>query len=106
MIGALLIAAILAERIVIPPAKGPCRLDPDVTLLSGARKDLGDLRLYDAAGREVPYLLIPPSSAKPRFVQGRVLDVAATKTTSGFEVDLESSQSIDRLHLDGLPTPL
>ncbi len=107
MIGALLIAATLAERMVIPPAKGPCRLDPDASLLSTARKDLGDLRLYDAAGREVPYLVIPPSTAQSRPVQeGRILEVAPTKTTSGIEIDFGSVQTIDRLHLDGLPTPM
>jgi hypothetical protein len=106
MIGALLIAATLAERMVVPAAKGPSRLDPDVALLAAAKKDLGDLRLYDAAGREVPYLIIPPSSPKPRFVEGRILGVASTKTTSGFEVDLGSTQTVDRLHLDGLPVPL
>jgi hypothetical protein len=107
MIGALLIAATLAERMVIPSAKGPSRLDPDVSLLSAARKDLADLRLYDAAGHEVPYLVIPPASSKTIVVQeGRILDVAATKTTSGIEVDLGSLQTIDRLHLDGLPTPM
>jgi len=90
----------------LPGGIGANRVAPDVALLSGtASPDLRDLRLYDSAGKEVPYLLIQPPNPKPIWKSGRVLPVAATKTTSGFEVDLGSSARIDRLRLEGLPTP-
>ncbi|HZF13233.1 MAG TPA: DUF3999 family protein, partial [Thermoanaerobaculia bacterium] len=121
------------ERPVVPGAAGPNRLEPDVSLLSGAlpldyepgagagglgafRGGLGDLRFFDAAGREVPYLLVAPQSRAPEWRPGRLLPIAATKTASGveiesgFEIDLGegekgSARTVDRLRLTGLPAP-
>jgi hypothetical protein len=110
------------ERPVLPGGAGPNRLEPDVPLLAGAlpldyapgdgagglgtfRGGLGDLRFEDAAGREVPYLLVAPSRREPEWREGRLLPIAATKTTSGFEVDFGSAGTIDRLRITGLPAP-
>jgi len=94
------------ERQLIPGGSGANRIAPDVTLLGGvAASDLRDLRLYDSSGQEVPYLLIPPENPKPRWKTGSILPIAATKTSSGFEVDFGSASAIDRLLLEGIPAP-
>jgi hypothetical protein len=92
------------ERTIHPAGPGPNRLDPDVELLAHAQPDLRDLRLA-GDGREIPYLLIEPSSDEPNWITGRVLPVAATKTTSGFEADLGTRRSVDRMRIDGIATP-
>jgi hypothetical protein len=115
------------ERPVIPGAAGPNRLEPDVDLLADAaplvyepggragelgpfRGGLADLRLFDAAGREVPYLLVSPLRREPQWRQGQILPIAATKIASGFEVDLGTGTEttagrIDRVRIAGLPAP-
>lgn len=93
------------ERVVTPGGPGPNRLDVDVTLLAGAQPGLHDVRLIDAQDREVGYLLVPPESTAPSWVAGRILPVASTKNTSGFEADLGEAIDVDRLKLDGIPAP-
>jgi hypothetical protein len=65
---------------------------------------MADLRLFDA-GREVPYLLVDPPRREPEWRPGRLLPMAATKTASGFEVDLGTGATIDRVRITGLPAP-
>ena len=104
------------ERTVLPGGAGANRLEIDVDLLGGAQplrpgRDSGsaggldDLRLFDAARQEVPYLLIAPPQPKTRFQDGTVLPIAATRTESGFEVDLRSAQRIDRFEAAGIRAP-
>jgi len=106
------------ERTVAPGAAGANRLEPDASLLAHAaqlaplaslaspgRGSLADLRLFDAAGKEIPYLLIPPRQSAPEWRRGRLLPIAPTKTASGFEVDLGEVSAVDRLRLSGLRPP-
>lgn len=93
------------ERTVQPSGKGPQRLEVDLHLLGGSREDLGDLRLRTAGGQEVPYVLIPPGPDQPRWHPGRILPLASTKETSGFELDLGGTVSASRLRLGGLAAP-
>jgi hypothetical protein len=114
------------ERAILPGGAGPNRLRIDVPLLAGtgsswqlaheaapgggetlvvARRGLSDLRIYDAANREIPYLLIAPPTPEPHWVEGHVLPVTATKQNSGFELDLGRALLADRLRLSGLPAP-
>ncbi|HYK00291.1 MAG TPA: DUF3999 family protein [Thermoanaerobaculia bacterium] len=93
------------ERTVTPGGAGANRLDADVALVAGAAEGLRDLRLYDPQQREVGYLLIPPASREPQWVDGRILPIASTKTTSGFEVDLHGNATVDRLRLQGIAAP-
>ena len=110
------------ERAVTVSAPGPQRLDLDVTMLAGTQavssveqaeprrrvvpQGPPDLRLYTEAGVEVPYLFMAPPPGISRTIHGTLLPVAATKTTSGFEVDLrEVVPSLDGLALDGLRPP-
>jgi hypothetical protein len=113
------------ERTITPGATGPNRLEIDVALLVGSdplryveQRDvekrswnvfsggLRDLRLYDARGCEVPYLLIPPQPPAPRWQPGSVLPILARKRiSSGFEVDLGVIYRVDLLRLGGIPAP-
>ncbi len=114
------------ERAVLPGGPGPNRLNLDTAVLAGASRffvsrigerqatggamyvaehGLGDLRIYSASGNEVPYLLISPPSREPVWVKGRMIPVAATRKTSGFEVDLGAMADVDRLQVAGLPSP-
>ena len=94
------------QRTITPGGKGPNRLDVDVALLGGAKaRTLDDLRLRDAAGREVPYLLIEPPSRTPAWKKAAILPVASTKKTSGFEADLGATTDVDRMEIDGVGTP-
>ena len=107
------------ERPVRTTGAGPQKLRIDVTLLTAAQPfraitidagaqatgGLSDLRLYDASGGELPYLLVAPPARRPLWIEGAVLPVAQTKTRSGFEVDLGGARLVDALELAGLPAP-
>jgi hypothetical protein len=114
------------ERSIVPGAPGPNRLPIDAALLAGANSDwrfsqqragsgqeamilamggLKDLRIYDAAGHEVPYLLITPPSPESKWLAGKLSPLAATKKTSGFQIDLGQRRLLDRLQIEGLPAP-
>lgn len=112
------------QRAVVVTGAGPHRLDADVALVAGAARGrvaplagvtagveqvlggLGDLRLVDADGREVPYLLMPPrSDVAPRAAAAQVVRIPATKTTSGFEIALDSAVPVAALDVSGLPAP-
>jgi hypothetical protein len=107
------------ERPIVTAGPGPQRLAVDAGLLAGgapfrverrgerasAVDGLGDLRLASDDGRAVPYLLIAPPSPERIWVPGAILPVAPTKKTSGFDVDLGSSQAVDTIRVDGLPAP-
>jgi len=118
------------NRPVTPGGDGPNRLEIDVPLVAGgapfrvervsggadapprfiARGGLQDLRLVDADGQDVPYLLVDPPTPEPTWVEGRLLVVAPVETsaqrTSGVEIDLGKPARVDRLFLGGLPVPL
>jgi hypothetical protein len=113
------------ERRAVIDAPGPHGLPVDVSLLTGsllfrvethagpdgavrrmARGGLRDLRLYDARGREVPYLLVEPPLPEPEWRRvATVLPIPATKKESGFEADLGGAATVDRLRVLGLPAP-
>ena len=107
----------------VEAANGQQRLDIDVPLLSGSQPftvttsrdrtiavgGANDLRLFAADGREIPYLLVPPSADAPLIVMGRVLPITATDTpndkTSGFEVDFDAISAIDAIDLGRVRAP-
>jgi len=114
------------ERTVQPAAPGPNRLalddwavkvgQPFSTRQMGPREDwtapgfisfagLGDLRLFDSANREVPYLLVEarPPAYRWSVIGHDILPLVETKTSSGFEVSLAQPLVLDRLRIDGLP---
>ncbi len=118
------------ERPIVTDGAGPRRLAIDVPLLVGAapfrtvmrRRDpatgavsvtpsdgLRDLRLYDAGGGEVGYLLVGDPPAAPIYRPAVILPVASVDTpakkTSGFEADLGEVLLIDRFRIDGIEQP-
>jgi len=93
------------ERTVVPAGRGPNRLDVDADLVVHSVAGLADVRLIDRNGRELAYLLIPPSPRQARWVEGRILPIAATKKSSGVEIDLGTVADIDRLRLEGIASP-
>src|SRR5688572_9300966 len=110
------------QRTLTPGGPGPNRVAVDVPLLVGAARPtlrlapdgsgqnwmavggLGDIRIFDR-GTEVHYLLIAPPVAVATWRGGNVLPIAATDSTSGFEIDLGVPVESDRLRLIGLPAP-
>ena len=108
------------ERPLHPGARGANRIALDVDLLTRAKPvryagdaadappfgGLEDLRLDDAAGRELPYHLMMPGVARERALDGAILAIPRSKRESGFEVDLGQSENVDRLTLEGLASPL
>jgi hypothetical protein len=101
----ILLALLTFERPVAPGGPGPARLDVDLALLARAAPDLRDLRLYDSAGREVPYLLMPSSGRDAEWISGRISAIAATKVSSGFEIDFGRSRPIDQIRVRGIRAP-
>jgi len=107
------------ERPVVTVGAGPQRLAIDSGLLAGgapfrvlrrgeryyAEDGLTDLRLVTEGGRPVPHLLIQPPTPKREWIGGSILNVAATKKTSGFEVDLGTAHAVDMVRVEGLPVP-
>jgi hypothetical protein len=107
------------ERAIVVATPGPQRLDVNAVLLSAAQRPLviqsgdrsiasgglGDLRLFAADNAEIPFLLVPPSPDAPAFAAGRILPVASTEKTSGFEVDLETVTTVDAVDLGRMRGP-
>jgi Protein of unknown function (DUF3999) len=112
-------SSVAYERPVVTAGAGPQRLAVDARLLTGgapflvrqrgerqyAAEGLADLRLVTPDGRPVPHLLVQPPSPEPEWIRGRVLGIPATKTSSGFELDLGRLAAVDVLQVDGLPVP-
>jgi uncharacterized protein DUF3999 len=103
------------ERPIVTGGTGPRRLPIDVPLLAGtapfrrAGEWLRDLRLYDASGSEVGYLLVGNPAPTPTYKPAILLPVASvdtpTEKTSGFEADLGEPAFIDRFRVDGMAAP-
>jgi hypothetical protein len=75
-----------------------------VTLLAGAHPDLRDLRLYDAQGNEIGYLLMHPQT-EPRWLGATLRPIPTGKFTSGFMADLGSVRVVDRIRVTGIEPP-
>ncbi|MDB4891680.1 MAG: hypothetical protein JWL61_3535 [Gemmatimonadetes bacterium] len=107
-------SAPLYERTLKPGAAGANHVVVDSALLvrgapfnvngGAATGGLGDLRLHDAAaGRDVPYIFVWPTSEPPTWRGGRIIPVSPGKDTSGFEVDLGGVAVVDRVEIPTLP---
>jgi hypothetical protein len=81
--------------------RGAQRLDVPLAFVSAsARGDLADLRLRDATGAEVPYLLVPPPQRPASWVAAqRIRPLARTKTESGAELDLGAVQTVGAVEI-------
>jgi hypothetical protein len=93
------------ERVVTPGGVGGNRLEVDVELLAGVANDLRDLRFFSADGAEIPYLLLEQPRAERKWMDGTILPLRQTRSSSGFEVDLGEIVRVDRIRIEGLPAP-
>jgi len=93
------------ERPIATDGAGPRRLAIDVPLLAGAEPGFRDLRMFDRAGAQVPYLLLQSPAREPQWNPGTLLPLATTEKTSGFEVDFHGAHTIDAVRVGGLPAP-
>ena len=93
------------ERPIETSGPGPRRLAVDVPLLTGAQASLADLRVFDASGAAVPYMLFRSPVRQQEWANGEVLPIAATDKTSGFEADFQAAQPIDAVRVIGLRPP-
>jgi hypothetical protein len=101
---------------VRPSGPGPQRLDvPPAFLSASARGDLADLRLRDASGGELQYLLVAPAEEPSRWIRaakirplppaktesGAELDLGAVRTVAGLEVVFRDAGYLKRARLEG-----
>ena len=110
------------ERPVTTAGARPQRLSIDVPLLAGAATvpsagpddqsrraasggALADLRLFGENEAPVPYLLVYPPARTPEWIRARLLALARTEKTSGFEADLASAVRVDAIRVTGLSAP-
>ena len=83
---------------------------PARLLRGSARGDLvRDLRIYDANGAEIGYVLAGDPPTAPVYKPAVMLPIATvdtrTERTSGFEADLGEPTLVDRLRIDGIDPP-
>ena len=64
------------------------------------------MRLFDASGRDVGYLLMRNPPAVPQYRSAKLLQVAAVESdkerTSGFEADLGEPLTVDAFRLESM----
>jgi hypothetical protein len=92
--------------LVVPSGTGPQHLtvDPDL-LIASADGSLTDLRLRDASGKELPYVIVPPPATEGTWAPVRFVKAPPSKTASGFVVDFGKLTKVTRMRLVGLPAP-
>lgn len=94
------------QRPILVTQAGPQVLSIDLELLAGAMPSLADLRLYDEAGREVAYLVVPPRLPEPTWRDAATIrPTVARQGESGFDADLGASVNLDRVRVSGLAAP-
>jgi hypothetical protein len=112
------VAAARYDRPLIPAAAGWNRIVPDALILGAARPlrylpgvapeyagGMEDLRLLDAAGRQLPFLLIAPLSRKERWIEGTLSPGSPAKDASSVELDLGAIREVDTLEVSGISPP-
>lgn len=105
MIGAAALAAPLPPdwqhvQTVQVDQNGLLKVGVPLETLDAARPDLADLRLYDDAGREVPFRIERPTPA-PRAIRAAKnfrVTLSGKATVATFDTDLQ--QSVDRISLE------
>ena len=87
----------------VPPAKeqGLHAIALSAELLGSARGDLGDIRLLDSTGAEVPYVIRESmrTSGPERFIAYDVLRNAVLMHSTEVEIERPSGQVLEELHV-------
>src|SRR5690349_16764738 len=82
----------IAEVSLTPAKSGLYEFGVPLQVMDKARDDLADLRLYDAAGREIPYAVrVRREIDDAQPVAGRIFNQAAVGNSSEVSVDLGES---------------
>lgn len=77
------------------PAEGRTAVELDRDVLGGSRVDQADLRLYDAAGREVPYALrVRRKVHSSEIVEARQLDLSVRDGRTQVTLDLGDYEGV------------
>lgn len=82
------------------PAPGLLKLSLPTATLDAARAGLEDLRLYDDAGREVPYLIERPKPAGKVVQKAKSFQVAVNATTTVLTLETGLAQPLDGVTLE------
>lgn len=93
------------ERPLLIEQSGPQRVAVDVPLLSGAESSLADLRFYDGAGAEVPYLVMLPTTVEPEWRAVPFRPIAGDAAHGGIELDLGAPFLVNAVRMEGIPPP-
>jgi len=111
-----MVTAAAVDRTILVPAPGRVALTLDPAVYESAREDLGDLRVLDAAGTEVPYLVERAFEENPRpeqrpnivnraFTRGRqaeaTLDFGGPTLTSQLTLTLSGDNFRRRVKVEG-----
>jgi hypothetical protein len=98
--GALEARSFRYERTLTPTGPGPATLEPDGPLFAHTRLDLGDLRILDAEGRQVPYRRLPVAAGPP-VRSARLLNVGRQGRAAVALVDLGPRRFVhDQIELE------
>jgi hypothetical protein len=102
------------ERPLTPASAGPIRFEPDGRLYAHSQSDFGDLRILDAAGKQVPWRKLPIENAAapmrvPVLNAGRqngkavaLLDLGpARRTHNRAELDVPQNGFVGRVQVSG-----
>ena len=98
------------------PATGLVKLSLPTATLEAARPGLEDLRLYDDAGREVPYLIERPKPAGKVIRDAKsfqvavngattvlILETGLTQPLDGVTIDSPATSFLKAVHIEGSP---
>jgi hypothetical protein len=88
------------ERTLTPSGNGPIRFEPDGRLYAHSQAGFGDLRILDAAGKQVPWRELPVTDV-PAPTPVRVLNAGRRDGSAVALLDLSAKrQTRDRVELD------
>ena len=82
------------------PEAGLIKLSLPIETLDSARPGLADLRLYDNAGHEVPYLLERPEAASKGMLQAKAFDVSLQANATVIILETGVTQPLDGVTFD------
>lgn len=90
----------LHEQTFNAPAAGLVKLNLPVETLDAARAGLEDLRLYDDAGNEVPYLIERPVPAAKVVQNAKSFQVSLNANTTAITLETGLAQPLDGITLE------
>ena len=88
------------REVAVPAPAGQSYAVVDAEIWARSRSDLGDLRLYTAAGDQVPYALrVERATSTATEIPAKVLDLGTSAGATSFVLDMQGVQEYDRITL-------